>query len=109
MISIRRNKYRNTPTEVDGHRFASKLEAKRYGELKLLQKAGQISNLELQPRHPLSVNDCLICTFVADFEYLEHGKRVAEDAKGVRTDVFRIKANLFRALYPKIELREIHK
>ena len=47
------HKYNAIPTTVDGIRFASKREARRYLELKLLQKAGHISDLELQPRFRL--------------------------------------------------------
>ena len=43
------NKYHNIPTIVDGIRFASNKEARRYQELKLLEKVGEISDLELQP------------------------------------------------------------
>ena len=44
------NKYYNQKITIDGHEFPSKKEGNRYLELKLLQKAGEISNLELQPR-----------------------------------------------------------
>lgn len=44
------NKYYNKPTVIDGIKFDSKKEAQHYMELKLLQRAGEISNLELQPR-----------------------------------------------------------
>lgn len=44
------NKYRNKKVIVDGEEFDSKKEGKRYKELKLLERAGEISNLELQPK-----------------------------------------------------------
>lgn len=44
------NKYRNKKTQVDMYVFDSIAESKRYKELALLQKAGEIQNLELQPR-----------------------------------------------------------
>lgn len=96
---LRPAKYRNTPTEVDGFRFASKKEAKRYGELVLLERAGHIRHLQLQPRFPLKVNDILIATYVADFLYYEKGNWVVEDTKGVQTPVFKLKAKLFEVLY----------
>lgn len=96
-------KYRNTPTEVDGIRFASKREAVRYSQLKLLERAGKIHNLKLQPRYPMVVGSMRVCTYVADFEYLEGDRPflrpVTEDAKGVKTKDFIIKAKLFHALY----------
>lgn len=96
------SKYGAVRTEVDGVSFASKREARRYGELRLMERAGHIADLTLQPRYPLQVNGKLICTYVADFTYFPAGEgafRVVEDAKGVRTDVFKIKAKLFHALY----------
>jgi hypothetical protein len=94
-------KYRNVPTEIDGIKFASKREAKRYCELKLLEKAGEIKDLRLQPRYPLTVNGLHVCTYVADFEYSWTAlpSTVTEDAKGVRTRDFINKAKLFHALY----------
>lgn len=99
----RANKYRNQPTERDGIRFASKAEARRYDDLKLLQRAGEIEDLRLQPRFPLIVNNILVCTYVADFAYLDRNtdREVIEDTKGVKTKEFVIKAKLFHALYGK--------
>ena len=106
------SKYRAVATEVDGIRFASKKEAKRWNELKLLERAGKISRLERQPRYVIRFGlGEKICTYVADFSYWDHeipaGERhhVAEDVKGVQTPLFKLKAKLFRALYPHIELR----
>jgi len=93
-------------TQVDGISFASKKEATRYGELKLLEKAGQIAGLELQVRFPIFVNNVLICHYVADFCYWEWVSRgegqevlnyVVEDAKGMRTEIYRLKKKLFEA------------
>ena len=95
------NKYRNKPVTVDGHRFASKAEAKRYGELKLLEKAGEITRLTLQARYRLTVNGVKICDYIADFAYLSGPKNTltVEDVKGVRTAVYRIKKKLMKAIY----------
>lgn len=94
-------KYRNKPTEVDGIRFASKAEARRYTELKLLERAGEISDLKLQPRYPMIVKGQHVCVYVGDFEYRDNntGRIVTEDKKGVKTDVFVLKSKLFQALY----------
>lgn len=94
-----RRKYRNEPVEIDGRRFASKAEGKRYAELRLLERAGEIRDLRCQPRYDLAVNGQKICTYVGDFAYLNRtGTPVTEDVKGYRTDVFEIKAKLFRAV-----------
>jgi hypothetical protein len=94
-------KYRNIPTEVDGIRFASKAEARRYADLKLLERAGEICFLKLQPRYPLTVEGLHVCTYVGDFEYVEAktGRVITEDKKGVKTKDFIIKAKLFHAIY----------
>ena len=87
-------KYRNKPTTVDGIRFASKAEARRYGELKLLEKAGEISGLELQPRFDLRapagvMKFTKIGEYHADFSYYQRidgcTRRVVEDVKSPAT------------------------
>jgi len=96
------SKFGNEPTVVDGLRFASKAEARRYGWLKIAQMAGEISELECQPRFPLRVDGALICTYVADFRYRDRaGSVVVEDVKSdpTRTPVYRIKIKLLKALH----------
>jgi hypothetical protein len=103
------SKYRAKPTMVNGIRFASKKEGKRYSELKLLERLGEIRDLQLQPRFPLKVNGELVCTYVADFSYRDGktGNWITEDTKGFRTDAYKIKAKLLKALNPGIDHREI--
>ena len=99
-------KYGAIRTEVDGIVFASKKEARRYRELSLLQKAGLISNLGLQPKYRLLVKDELICTYIGDFIYLSSGGGiVVEDVKGFKTPVYRLKKKLMKAIYG-IEIKE---
>lgn len=100
-------KFGNVPTVTDGRKFSSKAEAKRYSELKLLERAGQIKHLQCQPKFPLSVNNRHICAYIADFQYVEGRKAVIEDVKGFRTPDYRIKAKLFMALYPDVKFVEI--
>lgn len=99
------SKYRNVPTEVDGHRFASKKEATHYLQLRLLLDAGQICNLILQPRFTLQEagDGMRAVTYVADFMWDDlYTKRThVLDSKGVKTKEFRIKEKLFRAKYPQ--------
>lgn len=94
------HKYNARPTTVDGIRFHSKKEAKRYQDLKLLERAGQIRNLTLQPRYPLDVNGKRVCTYVGDFKYFDlmKGRTIIEDVKGVRTREYILKRNLFQAV-----------
>jgi hypothetical protein len=102
------NKYRNIPVVVDGRRFASKREAKRYGELRMLERYGIIRDLVCQPSYRLEVNGEHICVYRADFKYFDtqHNCEVVEDAKGVRTQSYRIKARLMRAVLG-IVVREV--
>ena len=93
------NKYKAVRTIVDGIKFPSKREARRYGELKILERYKQIHNLRLQVRYPIIVQGIKICTYVADFVYSESGQEIVEDSKGMRTPTYRLKAKLMLACY----------
>ena len=99
-------KYRNEPTEVDGRKFDSLAEARRYRELTWLRDAGKISQLRLQPRYPIVVNGVKICEYVADFEYLGQAGMVLEDVKGVKTAVYKLKKRLMLAVHG-IDITEV--
>lgn len=98
-------KYRNVPTEADGHRFASKKEATDYTALKLLEQAGQITGLRLQPEFVLqdAQPGQRAIKYVADFMWVDRltGRTHVKDSKGFRTKEFRIKEKLFKAKYPQ--------
>lgn len=96
------NKYGNKPTTLDGIRFDSKKEAARYAELKLLEQAGAITKLELQPAFALRVNGHDCGKYVGDFSYREGGRMVVEDVKGgnaTKTPLYKLKRKLMFALY----------
>lgn len=107
------NKYRNKKVIVDEKEFDSKREGNRYKELKLLERAGEIKNLELQPRFLLQDSfkkngrTFRKIEYVADFKYIENGKTIVEDTKGIQTDVFKLKHKIFKKVYPDLELRII--
>jgi hypothetical protein len=102
-----KSKMGNVRTEVDGFVFASGLEATRYGELKLLEQAGEVRELQLQFPFRLDVNGIHVCTYVADFVYVDaQGKQVVEDTKGMKTAVYRLKKKLMKAVFG-IEIVEI--
>lgn len=107
------NKYRNKKVIVEDYVFDSIQESKRYKELKLLLRAGQISNLELQPHFLLQDSfkkngkTYRKIEYIADFKYIENGKTIVEDVKGMQTDVFKLKHKLFEKKYPELELRII--
>lgn len=100
----RKSKFFNKPTIVDGIRFHSIKESRRYKELLLEQKAGKIKDLKLQPVFEIWVNGRLICRYISDFQYIQVEPTmqiVVEDVKGVLTDVYKLKKKLFLALYPQ--------
>jgi len=100
----KRSKFGNHKVVLDGIKFDSKKEAARYQVLKVWLAAGQISDLEWQVKYKLEVAGKKICTYIPDFRYFDKKLKcvVCEDVKGVETAVFRLKAKLFRALYPDI-------
>ena len=118
------SKYKNRKVTENGITFDSMKEANRWGQLKLMERAGRISNLRRQVRF------CLIpeqrmpdtlgprggrrkgkiiekgCYYVADFVYEENGRTVVEDAKGVRTDEYILKRKLMLLVHG-VKIREV--
>ncbi|HYF54665.1 MAG TPA: DUF1064 domain-containing protein, partial [Salinarimonas sp.] len=109
----RASKYGAKPTTITHKgkevRCASKLEAKKLAELVLLEKAGAINNLEFHPVYKLSVAGKPICKYVADASFFEMpGHRaVVLEVKGYETEAWKLKAKMFRAMYPTSELRVV--
>jgi hypothetical protein len=106
-----KNRYRVSPVQertLDGIVFASKKEMTRYAELKLHSKAGLISDLELQPKFPVSINDKHYCTYTADFKYTRSGECVIEELKSsgtVKDAAFRLRKKAAELFYGiKIEV-----
>lgn len=104
-------------TTPDGQKFDSIKERDRYVVLKLLERAGKITGLERQvkfelipsqreestevykagPQKGLPKPGAVIekpCTYVADFTYYQDGKYIVEDAKGCKTEAYKIKKKL---------------
>jgi len=107
-------KYGNVKTKLDGYVFDSKAEADRYQQLRLLQKAGQISELEVHPKFVLQwgFRDGMgkwrrAISYEADFQYWEGERFVVEDVKGKRTAVFNLKLKLFLYRYRNCDFRLI--
>lgn len=82
-IPKKRPKYGAKRCEIDGERFDSSLEARRWVQLRALEQAGQIEGLRRQVRYPLMVGAVKLGDYIADFVYLRDGVQVIEDAKGV--------------------------
>ena len=127
--SNKKSKYHSIATCIDGISFDSRKEARRYQELKLLEKAGRISNLEMQVPFelvPAQYGECeeiytkgahkgeckrgacieKAVTYKADFMYIEDGKIVVEDTKGVKTKDYIIKRKLMLYVHG-IRIKEI--
>ena len=97
---------------IDGEVFDSQKEARRYRELALLERAGQISDLKRQVRYELIPTQRIggkvvekPCVYIADFVYTENGETVVEDTKGFRTKEYRIKKKLLLYVHG-IQIRE---
>lgn len=95
------SKYGNKKVIVDGITFDSKREASRYQELKLLEKAGAIQDLQMQVKYVLIPSQRIEgkvvereCTYIADFVYTENEQTVVEDTKGFKTKDYIIKRKL---------------
>lgn len=126
-------KYHSKKTVIDGITFDSKKEAERYSELKLLERCGAISNLELQKVYELipaqyelyerygkngnrlkDGKKCIekSCVYKADFVYIDNetGQQVVEDVKGYKGgqaySVFSIKRKLMLERYG-IKINEV--
>lgn len=109
------SKYKAVKTEVDGIRFASKKEAARYCELKMLAKGGCIRGLRLQPEFEIQPSykkngkTVRKIVYKADFQYfdLQSRKWIVEDVKGVKTPVYKLKKKLVEYKYPDVTIVEV--
>lgn len=111
--SYKPTKYKSKKVEVDGITFDSKKEANRWYELRLLEKAGAISDLQRQVKFELipsqRINGKVVerpCTYLADFVYIENGQKIVEDTKGFRTTDYKIKRKLMLYVHG-IKIREV--
>lgn len=104
------SKYRARPVTIGGERYDSQAEARRHAELRIMRHAGAIRDLERQVHYPIRVNGEHICSYVADFRYVdaETGRVVVEDVKSpaTRTRAYIIKRKLMRAVHG-VEIQEI--
>ena len=122
-----KSKYGSTKCIVNGIQFDSRKEARRWGELLLMQRARVISDLQRQVKYVLipaqyetferygnngqrlKDGKRLIereLSYIADFVYTEGGKLVVEDTKGFRTKDFIIKRKLM-LYFHGIRVREV--
>lgn len=105
-IKAKPSKMGNKKVTIDGIKLDSQREAKRYGELKLLERAGEISDLRtgvyfvLAPAAKLHGEKATkpALRYKADFVYMRNGEQIVEDAKGFQTPVYRTKKHLMKTV-----------
>lgn len=105
----KRRKYLNEKVVVDGKKFDSIKEGNRYGTLRILEKAGHISDLKCQVPFALIADDKKLGDYFSDFTYLREGKLVVEDCKSTATrkiSMYRWKKKHMLAQYG-IEIKEV--
>ena len=109
-------KYHNKKIIVDNIKFDSKKESKRYSELKLLEKANIIKELELQKKfelQPKYINNngehIRAINYICDFYYYDNEKKqyIVEDTKGFRTECYKLKKKIFEYVYSNLTIKEI--
>jgi len=101
------SKYGAIKIEVSGIKFDSKAEARRYGQLIMLERAGHIKNLERQVVYILAPAVVLggrkkpALRYIADFKYSDPKSNdfIVEDVKGVVTPLFRVKQHLMKSVH----------
>jgi hypothetical protein len=99
---LRIGKYKNIKTEVGGYTFDSKKEAKRYGVLRMMVLANEITNLRMQVKFELLPNQgegYSKAYYVADFVYEVDGDEIVEDVKGVKTPIYQLKKKLMKFIH----------
>lgn len=112
MLKIKMNKYKAKLTEIDGIKFGSQKEAKRYLYLKQLEKNGEIKQLNCKTRYKIiDKNDKFRAAYYEDdFSYFKDGKFIIEDVKGYKGGksytVFMLKKKIMYDKYG-IEVQEV--
>lgn len=103
------NKFGAKKVRYDGYLFDSGMEWRRYTDLRLLEAAGEVHDIEVHPKFDIIVNGIRVAGYEADFRYEGRDGNVhVEDVKGARTAVYSLKKKLIEALYG-IRIEEITK
>lgn len=98
-----KHKFRAIPTEFDGIKFASRKEAKRYRELRLLEKSGELLFFLRQVPFHLPANVKYVCDFLC---FWKDDSVTIEDVKGIKTSMYILKKKQVEAIYP-VKIMEI--
>jgi hypothetical protein len=94
---VLKHKFRAIPTELDGIKFASRKEAKRYRELELLKKSGELLFFLRQVPFHLAGNVKYVCDFLC---FWKDDTVTIEDIKGIKTPMYILKKKQVEATYP---------
>lgn len=102
-----RSKYHNAKIkDLDGQTYDSKKEFRRWRDLQLLERAGEIENLRRQVKFQLIPAQRIAgkvvereCSYIADFVYERDGQTIVEDCKGFRTDTYKLKRKMMLYKY----------
>jgi hypothetical protein len=106
------SKMGNTPTTTsDNYRHASKRQASRWDDLRVMQRAGSIRNLRREVPFDPNVKGVHVCNYIADHVYEERTREglwlpIVEDVKGARTRLYLVKRALMLACYG-VKIREV--
>lgn len=107
MAFYRNGKFNAKKVKDQGYVFDSLLEHRRFLELQLLIRAGEITGLEVHPSFPIVINDKKVCIVELDFGYKKRpdlNTMYYDDCKGFDTDMSKLKRKLLLACYPGIHL-----
>ena len=114
LLTVKPNKFNAQKTTLDEIEFHSKKEADYYAELLILQKAGEVTKIELQPAYELVPEQwhegrkIQPVTYIADFRVTcADGRVVVVDTKGHKTQLYRVKKKLLLWRYPGIDFLEV--
>jgi len=99
-LKPKKSKYKAKKVVFDGIKFDSLKECARYKQLMILQKAGSVIKIELQPRYDIIINSKFCGFYKADFKvYYSDGRIDLEDVKGIKTTVYNLKKKIVEAMY----------
>jgi len=101
------NKLHARMVTIDGIKFRSALEAKRYSQLKILLQNGDITDLELQPEYPIIITSLKtgetkkVGKYHADFRYHDVllDETIVEDVKGMMTEAAALRIKIVKVMY----------
>lgn len=96
-----RHKYNAVKTELDGIKFPSKAEARRYSQLKLLKQSGEVIQFLRQVPFHLPGGVKYVCDFQV---FWSDGRVTFEDSKGMATQMFLAKKKMVEQLYAPITI-----